>query len=184
MAFQPKHVHPEGARYAPSNAHVFAAVEVRTIGAGVEKGVFAAEPIAADAVVAVDGGLVLDSIEDIPSDRRYAVLIGEGIYLAPPDYDNLDPVWYFNHSCRSNVARLGGLVYLAKTGIAVGEQLTLDYAPLVAGTPGWRMVCHCSSVSCRGAITGDDWKDPHLAGDLWREWLPSIQRQIIDRRGP
>lgn len=175
--WRPPHVHPQGADYAPQRPRIFAALEVREHDVH-GNGVFAGEEIAPGAVVAVDGGLVLDSLAGIPPGRRYAVLLAEGLFLAPRDYDDLEPVWYFNHSCRSNLARLGGLVYAAKRTIAPGEELTLDYAPLVAGFAGWRMECACGSAGCRRTITAEDWRRPDLARELWAEWLPHIQRRI------
>ena len=84
-----------------------------------------------------------------------------------------------NHSCASNVARLGGLVFVAKTKIEIGEQLTVDYAPLISGVPGWTMDCVCDAITCRRLISGDDWNNRELAKALWPEWLPFIQKRIL-----
>jgi hypothetical protein len=173
-----RHEHPHGAWLAPERPRIFAALEIRPDHNG-GLGVFAGAPIAAGAVVAVDGGVVLESIADLPAGKRYAVMIGEDLFLAPRDYDELEAVWYFNHSCHSNLARLGGLVYSAKRGIRAGEELTLDYACLVAGFPDWRMACSCGAEGCRHEITSEDWRRPELARALWPEWLPHVQRRIL-----
>ena len=177
--FRAKHAHPEGTRYAPSRSHVYSDLEVRQIDDHQGVGVFAAEDIVSGTIVAIDGGLVLDSVADFPPQRRYAALIAEGVFLAPHDLDNPDVVSHLNHSCAANLARIGGLVYVAKTDIRDGEHLTVDYAPFVAGTADWRMDCHCGSAACRRVISGDDWQDPGLARSLWTEWLPYIQRRIL-----
>jgi hypothetical protein len=170
--------HPRGASLAPAEPQVLAAVEVR-LAPGLGHGLFAGENLVAGQLVGIDGGIVLTSLAGLPPGPAYAALLGEGIYLAPQDYRRLDPLCYLNHSCESNLERVGGLVYLAKRDVARDEMLTIDYAPLVSGHEGWRMECQCGAASCRGEITAVDWRRPELARRLWREWLPFIQRRIL-----
>src|SRR5687768_8892667 len=127
MMFRARYVHPRGADYAPRCPHVFTAIELRPIFGDAGQGVFAAESIAAGSVVAIDGGLVLDSVADFARGRRYAALIGEGVFVAPHDLDDPDVMSRLNHSCAANLARIGGLVYTAKVDIRDGEQLSVDY---------------------------------------------------------
>jgi hypothetical protein len=170
-----------GAEIAPSRSRVFVATERRAVDPRVGDGVFAREPLPAGTVLGVDGGVVLTSSAAVPpAGVPYVAMIAEGLYLAPADLELPDALCLLNHSCEPNVARLGGLVYVAKRDIAVGETLTIDYAPIVSGHAGWRMTCHCGAASCRGEIREDDWRDAALARRLWAEWLPHVQRRILD----
>lgn len=167
--------------FVPSSPQEFFKTEVRTVDQGYF-GVFAIEQIPQGAIIGIDGGTVVSSVEDVPPEKRYAVLITEGLFLAPNDYEHLENFWYLNHSCTANVARIGGLVFVAKKMITIGEQLTIDYAPLIAGVPQWTMDCLCKAPSCRGRISGEDWRDPKIADHLWHEWLPFIQKRILANR--
>ena len=166
---------------APSVSASYFHIEVKTISEGFN-GVFAGEFIPRGATIARDGGVVVSSIEDVLSDKNYVALIDDGLWLAPRDYEQLEPIFFLNHSCESNVARYGGLVYVAKRDIAPGEQVTIDYAPLISGFRDWKMKCLCGSPVCRGDITSQDWQVPAVAEQLWMEWLPFIQRKILTQR--
>jgi hypothetical protein len=176
MRFESKYKVPNSEALAPTEAVVYVPLEVRTDAKG-SRGVFAKGPIAEGTIIGRDGGTVVTSTADAPI-RNVAVLIGEGLLLAPADYAHLEPLWFLNHSCNSNVARVGGLVYIAKRGIAAGEELTLDYSPLISEHGDWKMNCECGAVDCRKVITSKDWQKPELQQKLWREWLPFIQEKI------
>lgn len=170
----------QGDQWAPSRADAYFRVEIKPGAYGL--GVFAGEPIPARAVILKDGGTVVSSVEDVSADKAYAVLIARDIYLAPNDYSDPDPFWLMNHSCNPNVMRIGGLIYVARRNISVGEQLTIDYAPLLAGRADWTLACRCGDERCRKIITGNDWKSEVLSAALWEEWLPHIQRDIMQSR--
>ena len=175
-----KHVVPNGTRYAPTEPETVWDLEVRSPSNKGSAGLFTKEAIPKGAVIGHAGGVVLSSVADIPKELRYAVLIAKNRYLAPLDYDHLESFCYFNHSCESNTARIGGLIFVAKRAILVGEELTLDYAPLIAGVPEWSMSCGCHSLGCRKVITSEDWRAPKIAAQLWEEWLAFIQKQIME----
>lgn len=167
-----------GADIAPRIPTEFARVEVREKSDG-QKGVFACEEIAAGAVIYRDGGLVVSAtISEFPK-YGYAVVIDEGLMLAPRDYDKMESIYFLNHNCKPNVARYGGLIYVAKQIIPAGHELSVDYGPLLAGyREDWTMACSCGAQNCRKTITSVDYKNPVLARLLWDEWLPFIQRKI------
>jgi len=142
-------------------------------------GLFCNQDLPSNTIIARTGGKVLNSVKDIPKTDRYATLIDENIYLAPPDYGNLGNLCFINHSCNSNMARIGGLILIAKRKILKGEELTLDYAPLIATVSNWSMECNCGSPNCRKVITGDDWQKEDLAQELWPEWLSFVQKKIL-----
>lgn len=166
---------------APARSTIFFEIEVRRI-ADDFKGAFAGEFIPQGATIARDGGVIVSAIDDVLSDKNYVALIDDGLWLAPRDYDDLEPIFFLNHSCESNVARLGGLIYIAKRDIQAGEQLTIDYAPLISGFGDWKMACLCGTANCRGVITSHDSDDTQIAEQLWNEWLPFVQRKIMASR--
>lgn len=173
-----KFVLADSHRFAPSTTESYFNLEVRPTRDG-HSGLFTLNQIPRGSIVGHDGGDVVSSVEDIPPEKRYAVLLTENYYLSPRDYDSLEQFWYLNHSCAPNIARIGGLVFVAKENIEIGSELTIDYAPLIAGLENWRMNCECNSRSCRGIISGNDWKNVEIAKSLWNEFLPHIQRKIF-----
>jgi SET domain-containing protein len=143
------------------------------------RGVFACEFMPKGAIIGVNGGRVIDNIDGIPNQTKYGVLIDAGIYLMPSNYNFMENSWFMNHSCGPNVEGIGGRLSIARQNIMIGDEMTVDYAPLVAGEKNWSMVCNCGVPSCRQLVTGDDWKDPTIAKKLWRSFSPHIQRMLI-----
>jgi len=64
-----------------------------------------------------------------------------------------------NHSCEPNVGMGGNVVLVSMRDIAVGEEVTIDYA-LFLGDPGFAMACRCGAAGCRAMVTGTDWMRP------------------------
>lgn len=58
-----------------------------------------------------------------------------------------------------------------------GEEVTIDYA-MCDGSPYDELACACGSASCRGRVSGEDWRNP----DLWVRYAgyfsPYLQRRI------
>ncbi len=82
--------------------------------------------------------------------RRYAYPISDEVFLL---WDNDPNGWApQNHSCEPNTA-YDGLDVIAQRVIAVGEELTLDYATFL-GEHMEPFTCHCGKPNCRGRITG------------------------------
>jgi hypothetical protein len=83
---------------------------------------------------------------------------------------------HLNHSCEPNLGIQGQIVYVALRDIKRGEELTFDYA--MNGDEPYEMKCRCGKKSCRGTITGFDWKNPELQKkyDGYFSWF--IQRRI------
>lgn len=168
---------------APSQPKSFVKLSIKEKIDG-QRGLIANEFIRNGSVIFRDGGVVVTSTEDVFRDKPYAVIIEEGLFLVPQDYDNLHESCFMNHGCDSNVARIGGLIWIAKKDIQKGEELLIDYAPLIADhhLRSWALDCTCGDNLCRKVITSDDWKDPILAKKFWVEWLPHIQRKIATMR--
>jgi uncharacterized protein len=132
---------------------------------GIEgRGLFAEAAIDAGEVVAVKGGHIVDTatIEALPERLQNSeVQIADGLHLVALTDDEYEPVMLFlNHSCEPNVGFAGNVVLVAMRDIEDGEELTTDYA-MFDTSPG-TMVCRCGSPSCRGTITGSDWRLPEL----------------------
>ena len=137
-------------------------------------GLFAAEPIAAGEVVMRLGGKLIDDSALARLKPPYSsVAVAEDLNLL---IDTAHPVRYGNHSCDPNLWPLDAATVAARRDIAVGEELTIDYATqTVVGW--WSMRCTCAAPDCRKTIRGDDWRLPGLQaayGDHWAE--PALER--------
>src|SRR3954454_4234373 len=81
------------------------------------RGLFALEPIAADEVVAVKGGHIVDTSTMLalpPHLRDTDIQIAEGLHLVALRDDEYDAVMLFiNHSCEPNVGLAGNVVMAA-----------------------------------------------------------------------
>jgi SET domain-containing protein len=143
------------------------------------RGLFAAAPISAGEVVAVKGGHIVDTatMNSLPEMLQNSeIQIAEGLHLVALTDDEYEPVMLFiNHSCEPNVGFAGNVVLVAMRDVAAGEELTTDYA--LFDTPTSTMECSCGTPSCRGVITGDDWRDPALR-QRYAGWF---SRYLADR---
>ena len=68
------------------------------------------------------------------------------------------------------------VVYVSLRSISAGEELTFDYA--MTDDEPYEMKCLCGTPSCRGTITGFDWKKKEIQEkyDGHVSWF--IQRRI------
>ena len=128
------------------------------------RGLFAVEAIAKGEVVAIKGGHIVDTptLESLPDKLRNSdVQIADGLHLAALEESEYEDVMLFiNHSCEPNVGFAGNVVLVAMRDVALGEELTTDYA-LFDDYEG-AMDCTCGTSSCRRSIDGRDWQRPEL----------------------
>jgi SET domain-containing protein len=128
------------------------------------RGLIASVAIAADEIVAIKGGHIVDTptLWSLPERLRNSeVQIANGFHLVAVDDAEYEPVMLFiNHSCQPNVGFAGNIVLVAMRDIDPGEELTTDYA-LFDDYDG-EMECRCGAASCRGVIGGRDWRRPEL----------------------
>ena len=82
-----------------------------------------------------------------------------------------------NHSCDPNLGWADDHTLVAVRDIAAGEELTIDYATVVAD-PEFAMMCHCETYRCRQMIEGTDWQIPQLQKRYAGRWSPAVQRRI------
>jgi len=91
-----------------------------------------------------------------------------------------------NHSCDPNAGFDGQIVLVAIRDIAVGEEITFDYAIVlsdeVAQEP-YRMECLCGSPRCRKLVTGSDWKLPELQKRYDGYFQHFLQKKIDRLKG-
>lgn len=153
------------------------------------RGLVAVAPIAAGEVVAIKGGHIVDTatLNSLPERLRESdVQIADGFHLVALDDAEFEPAMLFlNHCCEPNVGFAGNIVLVAMRDVAVGEELTTDYA-LFDDYDG-EMECQCGTASCRGTINGRDWQRPELQrryGNYFATYLLQrigSQRQSDDR---
>src|SRR3954468_5186585 len=128
------------------------------------RGLFAATPLARSGVVCVKGGHLVDRAT---LERHKAVVndadmqVADDLFLAPLAADEFEGVMMFlNHSCGPTVGVQGQIVFVAMRDVAAGEELTIDYGTIDHDVEP--LVCRCGAATCRGTITGEDWRRPDL----------------------
>ena len=111
-------------------------------------------------------------------DKYNAVAIGGGLHRVNLNLD--DPSTCGNHSCDPNAWLSDDKTTLvARRDIAVGEEVTTDYA-LWSDTADWTMRCNCGSQLCRGELTGQDWQRDDLQAAYRGHWPSFIELRIAE----
>ena len=94
--------------------------------------------------------------------------------LGPESRESGDSI---NHSCLPNCGMRNATQLIAMREIAVGEELTYDYA--TSDTSDYdEFECACGSDNCRGRVSGNDWKLPDLQSRYQNMFSPYVQRKI------
>lgn len=121
-------------------------------------GVFATQPIDAEELVAVWGGVVYtrEEVERLSVEhahfRTHPLPVAAGFYLASTSLQDIDDAERFNHGCAPNVGIRGQILLAARRPIAVGEELAFDYDTTGPSSGGF--ACRCGAATCRGWIDG------------------------------
>ena len=145
-------------------------------------GSFAIEPIAAGTLVACFGGtpLPLEEFSTHLEERRSrSIQIDHDTFvLGPPAREPGDSI---NHSCEPNLGLVSATRLVARRDIAVGEELTYDYATSDS-VPYDEFACACATHACRGVVRGTDWTNESIrrANDGW--FSPYLARRIAGLR--
>jgi len=147
-----------------------------------EKGMgsYAIAPISEGQTVVGFGGYVTtrDVLDTLPEDQQHrSIQVAPELYLTPSA--NREPGDMINHSCDPNLGLLGSMVLVAMRDIAVGDELTFDYATCDDSDYD-EFDCLCGTAVCRGRITGQDWKLPELQAKYDGWFSPFIARKIAD----
>jgi hypothetical protein len=129
-------------------------------------------------LIAVWSGQIVraEDLDNLPEEiRRHTVQVEERLYLAsctpaePPDF--------INHSCEPNAGLEGQIAIVALQRILPGQEVTIDYA-MCDGSPYDEFECACGTPSCRGRVTGDDWRNPVLWKRYAGHFSPYLRRRI------
>ena len=141
-------------------------------------GMFARRRICQGEIVASLGGTLMTDdafrnyIANVP--RYNAVQVGEHAHLV----DLLTKVRGMNHSCDANLWMRDEVTLVARREIAVGEELTQDYA-LYTTRAEWSIdPCMCGSPVCRRVVSGNDWRRPEIQERYRDHFSPFINDRI------
>ena len=129
------------------------------------RGLFAVEPMTKGDIVAIKGGYIYDRARrDVlqPQLGPAEIPIADGFFIGPMTEDEREGGMIFsNHSCDPNSevrskwdheANTCRAWWIALRDIAVGEEITYDYAFVgEAAEP-----CACGTLKCRGLIVDPD----------------------------
>lgn len=142
-------------------------------------GLFATVPISAgEAVSRLGGRLVTDdemeAIFRMSDGYIDTISIEENVNLVLPPRR---PSGYGNHSCDPNLWWSDAYTLVAMRDIEPGEELVNDYGTSTAD-PHWAMECSCGAESCRGVVTGDDWRRHDLRDRYGTHWAPVLAKRI------
>jgi hypothetical protein len=134
--------------------------------------------IPAGTSVATFGGTAMSRVDfsQYEADRRSRSLQVDTnvIFLGPPSREPGDSI---NHSCEPNCGMRNATTIVAMRDIAVGEELTFDYAMSDASDYN-EFNCNCGTSLCRGRIRADDWRLDTLRHRYKGFFSPYIQRKI------
>jgi SET domain-containing protein len=145
-------------------------------------GLFAIEPIAkGERVVDYSGSpgtwmhtKEADALYEQGND--YILQTDDDLYFVASNDDELEDADLINHSCEPNCGIRGSLEIVALRDIQPGEEITFDYA--MSESSDFRMRCACGASSCRGVVTGEDWKIPELQKKYAGYFSDYLQRKI------
>ena len=141
-------------------------------------GSFAVTPIPMGTIIATFGGIVVNRVnfETYPLEQRSrSIQIDVNQFVLGPE--SREPGDSINHSCLPNCGMRNATQLIAMGPIAVGEELTYDYA--MSDTSNYvEFECACRSDNCRGRVSGNDWKLPELHSRYHNMFSPYVQRKI------
>ena len=82
-----------------------------------------------------------------------------------------------NHSCEPNCGLSGSALLVAMRDIAVGEEITFDYAMCDASDYD-EFSCMVGQPTCREIVTGADWRDEVLQAKYSGWFSPYLNKRI------
>lgn len=124
------------------------------------QGLLAVAPIPRHELVAIWGNCIMTTAEmwALPAALQdFPVQVWYDMFVGPNSLQEVEAVDYMNHSCAPNCGVRGSVVVVARRDIPAGEELTFDYG--TTDTDRWSLDCGCGATTCRGRMTGDDWRD-------------------------
>lgn len=150
---------PVGA--APSRLSLLTERAVARLSPVSGRGLFATAPIPRGELVAFWAGHAITYAQylALPDDvQQFPVQVWFDTFVGPTSTAEIEPCDFMNHSCEPTCGVRGSTAVVARRDIRKDEELTFDYG--TTDTHPFRMTCHCGTATCRGVVSGDDWKDP------------------------
>lgn len=141
-------------------------------------GSFTHEPISKGETVAGFGGWVIERalLSTLSADRQArSIQVDEDLYLVSGDEREAGDM--LNHSCEPNCGLSGSQLLVAMRDIEPGEELTFDYAMCDASDYD-EFTCLCGADTCRGTVTGSDWRDPIVQAKYMGYFSPYLMKRI------
>jgi hypothetical protein len=146
-------------------------------------GLFAVGEFEPGEIVCVKGGYIFtkaDLDEIAPVLGPAEIQIADGLFIGPRHAGEREGGMIFsNHSCDPNIGVQGQIVFVALRRIAIGEELTHDWA--TTDDDDYSMTCRCGAAACRGVIAGKDWQRPDLQRKYRGMFSWYLQRKIDAR---
>ena len=164
---------------AGSNSFLSPKCVVRQTGDRGGHTVVAEEAIGCGELIVVWSGTLVDSEElaTLPQTvRRYSLQVEENHYLI--SLTDCEAPDYVNHSCEPNSGLSGQIALVAMRDIAAGEEITYDYT-MSDGSSYDEFPCRCGAPSCRGHVSGADWRREDLRRRYAGYFSPYLQRRIL-----
>jgi SET domain-containing protein len=148
------------------------------------RGLFTNADLEAGRIVIRLGGRLVSSSElrallDGAGGYVDTVAVHEDAHLVLPSGTT---VHYGNHSCDPNLWHVSSYEIATRRTVLADEELTVDYGTHTAA-PGFTMACSCGAASCRGFVTGEDWRRPELQSTYAGHWAPVLEKRIGRLRG-
>lgn len=141
-------------------------------------GVYASSVIEPGELIGIWSGRIVgtEELDGLPAEvRSHTVQVEDDLYLVSLAPD--DPPDFINHSCDPNAGLSGQISLVALRCILPGEEVTIDYA-MCDGSPYDEFPCSCGAATCRGRVTGNDWRNPALWERYSGHFSPYLQRRI------
>jgi len=141
-------------------------------------GSFALEPISAGETVTAFGGYVVDrpTLSQMSENRQSrSIQVDDELYLVSGDTP--EPGDMLNHSCEPNCGLSGSILLIAMRDIDAGEEITFDYAMCDASDYD-EFACMCGQPTCRGLVTGADWRDAAIQEKYDGWFSPYLTKRI------
>ncbi|XSG81062.1 MAG: SET domain-containing protein [Methyloligella sp. ZOD6] len=165
---------------APQEETAYLSAKCSVVAAPAKGGhaVVAKESIAKEELIAMWSGRIVtgDGLDTVDEALRHRIVqVEEDLYLV--SLSPMEGADLINHSCMPNAGLRGQIALVAMREIAPGEEITIDYA-MCDGTPYDEFACFCNATSCRGKVTGEDWKRPELQRRYAGYFSPYLQRRI------
>lgn len=146
------------------------------------QGLVAVEKINKDEIV-VDYSQGLGKyINTLEADRLFEqgsdhmIQIGEDLFFAATEQNELEEADFVNHSCDPNAGIKNNFQIVAMRDIDPGEEITIDYA--MSESSEYEIKCNCRKLSCRGVINGRDWMIPELQKKYNGYFSDYLQKRI------